>query len=283
MRDTDDHAKGPRRRAASLPRGRACRRRGQAHALRPAESAARDRRALHARPCARRRAQGGRRRACRRGRAGARRCRRRGSSSRRRTPRFSSRPSGSAPPMRCWRRARLLPQGFDDILVVFADTPLVRPETFSHLRRKLTAGAGVVALGFAPTDPTGYGRLLTDADGALLAIREHKDASPEELRGRRLQRRADGARRRQRARLAGADRQRQCPEANITCPTRWRSRGGEGAACAHRHGAGGGSAGRQRPRPARRRRSRNPEPAAPRRHAERARPWSRRRRCSFQP
>jgi bifunctional UDP-N-acetylglucosamine pyrophosphorylase / glucosamine-1-phosphate N-acetyltransferase len=70
--------------------------------------------------------------------------------------------------------------GFDDILVLFADTPLVRPETFSHLREKLAQGAGVAALGFAPADPTGYGRLLVDGGGALLAIREHKDASPEE-------------------------------------------------------------------------------------------------------
>ena len=72
-------------------------------------------------------------------------------------------------------------QGFDDILVLFADTPLVRPETFSHLREKLAEGAGVAALGFAPADPTGYGRLLTDGEGGLLAIREHKDATPEEL------------------------------------------------------------------------------------------------------
>ncbi len=74
-----------------------------------------------------------------------------------------------------------LHQGYDDILVLFADTPLVRPETFSHLREKLKQGAGVAVLGFAPSDPTGYGRLLTDGDGALLAIREHKDATPREL------------------------------------------------------------------------------------------------------
>jgi bifunctional UDP-N-acetylglucosamine pyrophosphorylase/glucosamine-1-phosphate N-acetyltransferase len=72
-------------------------------------------------------------------------------------------------------------EGYDDILILFADTPLVRPETFAHLREKLSEGAGVVALGFAPSDPTGYGRLLTGGDGALLAIREHKDATPEEL------------------------------------------------------------------------------------------------------
>ncbi|HUO54611.1 MAG TPA: bifunctional UDP-N-acetylglucosamine diphosphorylase/glucosamine-1-phosphate N-acetyltransferase GlmU [Rhodoblastus sp.] len=74
-----------------------------------------------------------------------------------------------------------LAEGFDDLLVLFADTPLVRPETFSHLRDKLAEGAGVVALGFEPADPTGYGRLLTSETGALLAIREHKDASAPEL------------------------------------------------------------------------------------------------------
>lgn len=73
-------------------------------------------------------------------------------------------------------------KGFDDILVLFADTPLVRPETFRGLRAKLAEGAGVAVLGFESENPFGYGRLLTDETGALTAIREHKDASPEELR-----------------------------------------------------------------------------------------------------
>ena len=30
-----------------------------------------------------------------------------------------------------------LAEGYDDVLVLFADTPLVRPETFAHLREKL--------------------------------------------------------------------------------------------------------------------------------------------------
>ena len=55
-----------------------------------------------------------------------------------------------------------LGRGYDDVLVLFADTPLVRPETFAHLREKLADGAGIVALGFEPDDPTGYGRLLTE-------------------------------------------------------------------------------------------------------------------------
>lgn len=70
-------------------------------------------------------------------------------------------------------------RGFDDVLVLFADTPLVLPETFQRLRTALADGAGLAALGFEPADPTGYGRLLMQ-DGALAAIREHKDATPEE-------------------------------------------------------------------------------------------------------
>jgi bifunctional UDP-N-acetylglucosamine pyrophosphorylase/glucosamine-1-phosphate N-acetyltransferase len=67
-------------------------------------------------------------------------------------------------------------RGHDDILVAFADTPLVRLETFAALRRALGDGAGVAALGFEARDPAGYGRFVVD-DGALEAIVEHKDAS----------------------------------------------------------------------------------------------------------
>ena len=69
--------------------------------------------------------------------------------------------------------------GHDDILVAFADTPLIRAETFSSLRKALAAGAAVAALGFEAKDPTGYGRFVIH-DGALEAIVEHKDASEEQ-------------------------------------------------------------------------------------------------------
>lgn len=72
-----------------------------------------------------------------------------------------------------------LASGHDDILIAFADTPLVRPETFLALRAALAEGAGVAALGFEARDPTGYGRLVT-RDDALEAIVEHKDASEDE-------------------------------------------------------------------------------------------------------
>ena len=71
--------------------------------------------------------------------------------------------------------------GCDDLLVVFADTPLIEPATFRAMRAGLAAGASVVALGFEAADPAGYGRLLVE-NGDLVAIREHKDASEAERR-----------------------------------------------------------------------------------------------------
>ncbi|MEA3023946.1 MAG: bifunctional UDP-N-acetylglucosamine pyrophosphorylase / glucosamine-phosphate N-acetyltransferase [Alphaproteobacteria bacterium] len=70
--------------------------------------------------------------------------------------------------------------GADDILVVFADTPLVQPRTLARLREPLAQGKAVAVLGFRPADPAGYGRLIMDGD-RLIAIREHKDASAAEL------------------------------------------------------------------------------------------------------
>jgi bifunctional UDP-N-acetylglucosamine pyrophosphorylase / glucosamine-1-phosphate N-acetyltransferase len=68
----------------------------------------------------------------------------------------------------------------DDVVVAFADTPLVTRETIMRLRGALAGGAGVAILGFRPADPAGYGRLIVDDGGALVAIREEKDASPSE-------------------------------------------------------------------------------------------------------
>ncbi len=75
-------------------------------------------------------------------------------------------------------------RGYDDILVLYADTPLIEASTLGAMRAALASGADVVALGFEAADPTGYGRLI-ERDGRLIAIREHKDASAEE-RGSRL-------------------------------------------------------------------------------------------------
>ena len=77
-----------------------------------------------------------------------------------------------------------LARGFDDVLVTYADVPLLSVATFEGLRAGLAAGADVVALGFEPPEPGGYGRLI-ERDGALVAIREAKDATPEERAVRR--------------------------------------------------------------------------------------------------
>jgi bifunctional UDP-N-acetylglucosamine pyrophosphorylase/glucosamine-1-phosphate N-acetyltransferase len=70
-------------------------------------------------------------------------------------------------------------RGFDDIVVAFGDTPLIRPATLASLRKPLADGAAVVVLGFRPSDPSGYGRLLMQGQ-ELVAIREDKDATAQE-------------------------------------------------------------------------------------------------------
>jgi bifunctional UDP-N-acetylglucosamine pyrophosphorylase / glucosamine-1-phosphate N-acetyltransferase len=67
-----------------------------------------------------------------------------------------------------------------DVIVLYADTPLLTAATIARLRAELANGAHVAVLGFEPADPSGYGRLLTDAAGNLLAIREDKEATPAE-------------------------------------------------------------------------------------------------------
>lgn len=67
-----------------------------------------------------------------------------------------------------------------EVIILYGDTPLLTDETVEGLRTTLKEGADLVVLGFEAADPTGYGRLLTDADGNLVAIREHKDATEDE-------------------------------------------------------------------------------------------------------
>ena len=70
-------------------------------------------------------------------------------------------------------------RGYDDVLVVFGDTPLITETPLSDARAGLAGGADVVVIGFTTADPTGYGRLIVE-DGELMAIREQKDASEAE-------------------------------------------------------------------------------------------------------
>lgn len=78
------------------------------------------------------------------------------------------------------RAGGVAPEGIT--IVLFGDTPLIRPETVMRLAAKVEGGAAVAILGFRTEAPTGYGRVLQSAGGGVLAIREENDASDEEKR-----------------------------------------------------------------------------------------------------
>jgi bifunctional UDP-N-acetylglucosamine pyrophosphorylase/glucosamine-1-phosphate N-acetyltransferase len=65
------------------------------------------------------------------------------------------------------------------VLVVPGDTPLVRASTFADLVAA-AAGVDVAMLSANVLDPTGYGRILRDAAGAVVRIVEHRDADEHE-------------------------------------------------------------------------------------------------------
>ena len=69
----------------------------------------------------------------------------------------------------------------DDVIILYGDTPLLTPKTILDMRARLAEGNDVVVLGFRSDEPAPYGRLL-EKDGKLVAIREAKDATAEELK-----------------------------------------------------------------------------------------------------
>ncbi|MAI92120.1 bifunctional UDP-N-acetylglucosamine diphosphorylase/glucosamine-1-phosphate N-acetyltransferase GlmU [Ponticaulis sp.] len=73
-------------------------------------------------------------------------------------------------------------EGFSgNVVVLYADTPLLPVEAVESAFRSLDEGYAVSVLGFDAADPGAYGRLVCSADGELLKIVEAKEASPEEL------------------------------------------------------------------------------------------------------
>ncbi|MCW2771363.1 MAG: glmU [Aeromicrobium sp.] len=68
------------------------------------------------------------------------------------------------------------------VIVTYGDVPLLSSQTLSELLvDHRVAGRSVTILSAEVDDPTGYGRIVRDADDAVAAIREHKDATAEEL------------------------------------------------------------------------------------------------------
>ena len=79
-------------------------------------------------------------------------------------------------------QTRPLLEDFDgDVIVLYADTPLVRGETLARLIQARREGDRAAAvLGFRPQDPAEYGRLILAPDGTLARIVEYAEASEDE-------------------------------------------------------------------------------------------------------
>ncbi|QND47148.1 bifunctional UDP-N-acetylglucosamine diphosphorylase/glucosamine-1-phosphate N-acetyltransferase GlmU [Rhizobium lusitanum] len=71
-------------------------------------------------------------------------------------------------------------KGYDDIIVAYGDVPLLTDAPLRAARKGLADGNDIVVIGFHTKNPNAYGRLLVK-DGALIAIREAKDATDAEL------------------------------------------------------------------------------------------------------
>jgi bifunctional UDP-N-acetylglucosamine pyrophosphorylase/glucosamine-1-phosphate N-acetyltransferase len=66
-----------------------------------------------------------------------------------------------------------------EVAVLYADNPLIRPETLARLRAA-RAQAALAMLAMRPADPARYGRVVTGADGGVERIVEWADASAEQ-------------------------------------------------------------------------------------------------------
>ncbi len=77
--------------------------------------------------------------------------------------------------------ARAALNGFEgDTIVLYGDGPFVRPETIRAVLAKRVEGFDIVAVGFEPANPSGYGRMIVNGE-ALERIVEHKDCDPAQL------------------------------------------------------------------------------------------------------
>ncbi len=75
------------------------------------------------------------------------------------------------------------PAASGTVLVTYGDVPLLTGDTLRRLAAEhRRAGSAVTVLTAVVDDPTGYGRIVRDAGGALVGIVEHRDADSDQLR-----------------------------------------------------------------------------------------------------
>ena len=63
------------------------------------------------------------------------------------------------------------------VIILYADTPLIQPDTLREMASNINTGTDICLLGFHADEPTGYGRIIKSSTGRVEAIIEHKDAS----------------------------------------------------------------------------------------------------------
>src|SRR5690554_912794 len=68
----------------------------------------------------------------------------------------------------------------ETVLILYGDVPLTRTETLQELL-DAAATTDLALLTVTLPDPTGYGRIMRDANGAVVGIVEQKDANTEQL------------------------------------------------------------------------------------------------------
>jgi len=93
---------------------------------------------------------------------------------------FISQPDqrGTGHAMMCAREAL---RGYEDVLVLSGDVPLIRPETIEGLLEFHSAmGAAMTILTTEPADPAGYGRIVRKSGNLVSAIVEQKALTPKQ-------------------------------------------------------------------------------------------------------
>lgn len=68
----------------------------------------------------------------------------------------------------------------DHVLILCGDTPLIDAGELSRLQGVCQGKAPLAMLTAKASDPTGYGRVLRDAAGHIVLVREHRDATEDE-------------------------------------------------------------------------------------------------------
>lgn len=72
-------------------------------------------------------------------------------------------------------------------MILFGDTPLITADTLKRLSDYHNQkGNAVTVLSAKMENPTGYGRIIRDAEGVFVKSVEHKDANEEELKSKEI-------------------------------------------------------------------------------------------------